>query len=178
MNARVLLILLMITVLLALTKRYRRIGVPLSVVLMGLILWQTVNSVSGSSQAVTDSLSTSSVSSIVTLPASAVQLSHMILSGNGAPWRLSGEVTNTATIDIGAVKILITRRTCDTAETELTKCKVLWQGEHTQRIKLAAGASQSFEADDWSHTPVPRQVGVLRDQFEVIDVVQSFSVTN
>jgi hypothetical protein len=152
MNARVLLILLMVTVLLALTQRYRRIGMSLSAVLIGLIIWQVMNSVPGTATGSSVASSGTAASSAASVSVNAVRLSRMQLSGNGAPWRLTGELLNTADPNVSAVKIVIERHACASNETETSNCKLLWQGEHTLRIRLAPSVSQSVDENIWSHT--------------------------
>lgn len=170
MNARALLFLLIVTMLLALTRRYRRIGVSLGVVLVALILWQTLSSVSGPVPAVIDVPASSGSASVVTIPLESLSLSHMELNGTGAPWHLSGELTNNGLLAVNAVKLLLIRRSCSSASTDSGECKILWQGEHTLRIKLPAGASQSFEESVWSHTPIATPSGVIRDSFKIVEI--------
>jgi hypothetical protein len=175
MSIRVLLILLFVTVWLSLTKRYRRVGMPLCAIMIALIIWQTVSEVTEISKPVTVSSASSSSAFVVSLSPSAVQLSDMELTGNGAPWRLRGKLTNSAAVAISAVTVEITRHSCNSVTSEFASCKLVWQGIHTVRIKVPAGASEPFENDIWSHTPVSRQVGVIRDNFQVINSLQSAS---
>ena len=175
MNARALLFLLIITMLLALTRRYRRVGVSLGVVLVALIFWQTLSSVSGPAPAVTDAPKNSSGLSAVVIPLDSLSLSHMELKGTGAPWHLSGEVTNSGSVAVNAVKLLLIRRSCSSATTDSGECKILWQGEHTLRVSLPAGASQSFEESVWSHTPVATPAGVIRDSFQIVEIIAQTS---
>lgn len=175
MNARVLLILLFVALLLAVSRRYRRIGLWSSGVLLLLVVWQLINSVVNMEKPAVAVVAPAPSSASTSLALDTVQLQQMVLSGSGAPWLLTGEVTNTSTAQINAVKVQIIRRSCETVDLPDSRCEVLWQGEPTLRIRLLARDSQRVEEKIWSHSPVPRPKGVVRDSFLVTGLETSLT---
>ena len=167
MNARALLLLLMLTVALALTPRYRREGLILSAVLIVLMGWQLW--VPTASNLRTPQASVASTpSQAVALPTEQIQLTSPVLTGDGAPWRLAGTLTNHAQSMLREVRLLIVRRSCSLPDQAFDQCLLVWQGEHTLQIKIPTGATQSFEVSVWSHDSVPKPVGLVRDQIQVV----------
>lgn len=166
MNARVLFILLVVMLLLAFTRRYRRIGLMGSVVLTLLIAWlgiqTTLVSAPPVSQATSASSSVSSAPRIAGLHWLEVQL-----SGNGAPWHLSGRMQNTSAMTIKAVRLQITRFDCPVIDSPPTDCELIWQGTHTLRMDLPAASTIKVEESFYSHGAAPRVKYMARDAIDI-----------
>ena len=167
MNARALLLLLLLTVALALTPRYRRVGLILSAVLIVLMGWQLLAPTASHLSKPPANVVSNPVQASA-LPIEQVQLTSAVLSGDGAPWRLAGVLTNHAKVMVREVQLLIVRRSCDLPDQAFDQCLLVWQGEHTLQIKIPTGTTQSFEASVWSHDSVPKPAGVVRDQIQVV----------
>ena len=170
MNARVLFILLIVTALLAMTQRWRRAGMALSTVLLLLIIWQMFNALPIAPPVTTQAASSATTSMPMLAASESVQLLQAQLTGNGAPWRISGELHNQSAQRIIAVKLHLERRSCTDVNMSDDACNLIWQGDHTLRVTLAASSSQGFEDSVWSHDPVPRATGVIRDRISVAAV--------
>lgn len=171
MNARALLIFLLMTVLLGFSQRFRRLGVALSAVVVVLIIWQSLSSVATFSTLPSKPVQVSETKRVITLRVDSLQLNNMKLVGSGAPWHLLGKLINTSDKTVSEVKIRVGRYSCNSVDQATSMCKVLWQGEYTLRSKLIAGASESIDVDLWSHSPVVPQAGAVRDTFEVVSAV-------
>jgi hypothetical protein len=176
MNARLLFILLIASVLLAFTAKFRRVGVVLSVVLLLLLSWFNIAPPTGvrgaKSPSASSSNSLSSKSSpVINLSADTVKLIDMQLSGSGAPWQLTGRAHN-ANIElvIRAFTLRFTRLDCPTITAVAEDCTRNWQGEHTVRLQLAPAATQKVDEAIWSHEAVPRLKGVARVDIVVLNV--------
>ena len=167
MNARALLLLLLLTVALALTPRYRRLGLILSAVLIVLMGWQLLVPTSSTVQTLPVQ-STANTAQVTVIPPQQVQLNSVTLSGNGAPWQLVGSLTNQASVGLREVKLQIVRRSCESEAQPFDECRLVWQGEHTLQVKTPSGARQAFDVNVWSHDSVPKPAGLVRDQIQVV----------
>jgi hypothetical protein len=176
MNARLLFILLIASVLLAFTAKFRRVGVVLSVVLLLLLVWFNITPPTGVSGAKSPSASSSNSlsaksSTVLNVSIDTVQLIDMQLSGSGAPWQLSGRVHNANTDRvIKAFTLRVTRLDCPTITAAVEDCTRNWQGEHTVRLQLAPAATQKIDEAIWSHEAVPRLKGIARVDIVVANV--------
>ena len=167
MNARALLFLFILTMILALSPRYRRQGVVLSAILLVLMLWQFLLPSKTPLSALPPATS-SSVAISTPLATQAVLLNSVVLSGNGAPWRLVGELTNQAKVTLREVKLVIERRDCKSAQQPFDECQALWQGEDTLQVKMTPNQRYAFDVKVWSHDPVPAPTGLARDRVQVV----------
>lgn len=168
MNIRVLFILLVISVLLTFSKRLRTAGLALSAVIGSLLLWFTVQqtlTVQTPEAAVASVASSTSV--ITELPVPTINLR---LDGNGAPWRLVGNIQNTASVARRSVSLNLERFDCPTSDTGLADCVLLWQGQHDLRISMPAASTVKVDESFYSHGAVPRLTGVARDRITIIRV--------
>jgi hypothetical protein len=169
MNVRVLFILLLVSVLLAFTPRFRRIGLTSCALLVALLMWINLRE----SQQPDEPSQTSSVQSNSSSTAAATQPRAKIialqLDGRGAPWHLIGRVQNISDSPIQWVRLNIERYDCPTDLAVLTDCNLLWQGEHIARLPIAAGATGKIDESFYSHVPVPAHKGVLRDRILMAD---------
>lgn len=168
MNIRILFILLVISLLLTLSKRLRTAGLALSAVLGSLLLWFTVQQTLTvqTPEAAVDGVA-SSAASVTALPIPTINLR---LDGSGAPWRLIGNIQNTANVALHSVSLNLERFDCPTSDTDLADCMLLWQGQHDLRIGMPALGTAKIEESFYSHGAVPRLSGVARDRITVIGV--------
>lgn len=176
MNARLLFILLIITVLLAFTAKFRRLGVVLSGVLLLLLIWFNVAppaAVKDERAANGRTLTVASLPSpvIINLPASTLQLLDIQLTGDGAPWQLKARVRNTnSDAAIKSFTLQITRFDCPTISAASVDCSLNWHGDHTVRVLMPAAATQMIDETIWSHDTPPRVQGVSRTEVVVTNV--------
>lgn len=163
MNARLLFILLAISLVLAFTRRYRKLGFSLSAVLLLLLVWFTVHQ----PQTMSEPAVRSSSSAVASMPVTSVQLLDLRLSGDGAPWLLSGSLLNVSAAALKSIELQIVRWDCPTATSPISECQMLWQGQHIIRKPLMAGGNAKLDERFYSHESAPRPQGVTRDQFTV-----------
>lgn len=168
MNIRILLVVLAFSLLLAVTRRWRIVGLVFSAMLVVLLVWFTVQQpvTSMEPDAITDS-SSSSVAARIPRIAPVVTLQ---LEGNGAPWRLLGSVVNPGDVSIRSITLKVERLDCPSVESIDADCDVAWQGQHTLRMNIAATKSVRIDDSFYSHEPVPRLEGVARDRIIVVGV--------
>lgn len=164
MNVRVLLILLLVSVVLAFMPRFRRIGLALSALWVGLILWATIREMQLPDEAALLPVETQATSPVVPTLQARVDIVAVQLEGRGAPWRLTGKVQNVGEVPVKWFRLHIERYDCATANTELADCTLIWQGEHTARTPIAVGATAKLDESFYSHGSVPMQKGEHRDQ--------------
>lgn len=165
MNIRVLLVLLAISLMLACIPRWRKPGAIASVLFAALLIWFTVKQSAPQPQpAPTNSVSSAAQVSrtppIVTLR----------LEGNGAPWRISGSITNSSDTPIRSITLQVERLDCPVEDSQEMDCAQVWRGQHTLRMLIAAHATVKIDESFYSHEPVPRLKGAARDDISVINL--------
>ncbi len=165
MNIRILFLLLLISALLSLSNRHRKIAALLACASLVLLLWtlfQQSRPLPVKSMAATKSSISSSAQSSIYLPAVSLRL-----QGNGAPWKLRGEVRNDAEKTLQVIRLRITRLSCPTADSVNSVCTPLWSGTHDLRINLPANTTRQVDESFYSHDAVIRATGIVRDNIEV-----------
>lgn len=167
MNIRILLTLLALSLLLAFTRRWRSVGLAASGVLVVLLIWFIVQQPVTNKElaTVTGNRSSSVVQTSRIAPEVVLQL-----DGNGAPWRLLGTIINPSDALIRSITLTVQRLDCPSADSMDTDCDVVWQGQHTLRVNIAAAKSTKVDDSFYSHEPVPRLKGVPRDRITVTGV--------
>lgn len=168
MNARTLLILLLVTLVLVFIPRYRRIGIALSVPLLLLVIWQSLSSLADSSTVQLPQATHQAAPQITQVPVEMLRLEQAELTGTGAPWRLTAVLVNASDMTVNAVELKIERFSCTTATTAFEQCALVWQGRQNLLIKLEPGQRNAIDIPMWSHNPVRLPKGVVRDRFEVL----------
>jgi hypothetical protein len=167
MNIRVILILLAISVLLAYTPRWRKVGLCTSAVLVLLLVWFTVK------QPVVENQNTRAPTSSASSAAQVSRLAPTVnlrLDGSGAPWRLSGTIINQSDMPIRSITLQVDRLDCPAAISAEIDCTSVWRGRHTLRMRIAANATVKINESFYSHEPTPRLTGMARDHIGVIDL--------
>lgn len=170
MNIRVLFILLIVALLLSWHGRFRRIGVILSALLLVAIAWvamqPTPESASNSSITTTAPTRTPLVYGVENLV-----LEGFTLSGNGAPWRVTGEVRNQhPTLTAKSAVLGIERLDCASPSTPAADCSLNWRGQMTLDLALKPSKSRRIEQELWNHSAVPRIDNIERLRFTVLRV--------
>lgn len=171
MNARLLYVLLVLSVALAFSARFRRAGIALSAILVVLIAWVNVRSDRAVAPVVNPATPASaSAANVKTLPVSAVELIDPQLTGTGAPWQVSGRARNGSNATVNQFTLRVTRFDCPNDNAAADDCTVNWQGERTVHLRLPPQAIKTFNEALWSHDPAPRIVGGVRVEFAVLAV--------
>jgi hypothetical protein len=167
-NIRILLFLLLVSLLLAFTRRWRIVGLILSAALVAILVWFTANqSVTNQDSGTSPVVSTSNAAKQVPPAAPTVTLQ---LSGNGAPWRLVGTIANPGDVPIRSITLNVERLDCPSSDSTQADCDVVWHGQHTLRMQIAATNSARIDESFYSHQTVPRLAGVARDRITAIGV--------
>jgi hypothetical protein len=169
MNVRVLFILLLVSVLLAFSPRFRRIGLTSCALLVALLLWINIREAQQPDEPDQTSSTQSNSRSTSAPNQPHAKIIVMQLDGRGAPWHLMGSVQNVSDLSIQWVRLNIERYDCPTDLAALTDCSLLWQGEHIARLPIAAGATDKIDESFYSHVAVPLQKGMLRDRITLVD---------
>jgi hypothetical protein len=167
MNVRVLLLLLLVSVVLAFRPRFRRIGLVSSALLVALILWVNIREWQLPDEPEPMIAESSVNNSTATALPPRVDIIAVQLEGRGAPWHLTGSVRNVGEVPVKWLRLHIERYDCPAASTAIADCTLLWQGEHTVRVAIAAGATAKLDESFYSHGAVPQQKGELRDQIAI-----------
>ena len=167
MNVRVLFILLLISMVLAFTPRFRRTGLIAGTLLLTLLLWVNIREAQLPDEPeprLTTHADSSSISSTASPSANIVVVQ---LEGRGAPWHLTGSLQNVGTVPIRWLRLAIERYDCPSADAAVSDCSLQWQGEHIVRITVVAGATGKFDESFYSHVAVPATNGVIRDHIVI-----------
>ena len=99
---------------------------------------------------------------------SSVQAERRQLTGSGAPWTLTGRLTNTSQLyRITSVTLNIERRDCYASAPDPSGCVLQWQGGETVFIDVPPGEWREFSSAIWLHGSLPRQRGETRDTFQI-----------
>jgi hypothetical protein len=170
MNVRVLFILLLISVVLAFTPRFRRIGLIAGTLLLALLLWVNIREAQLPDEpdpVRATHADTSSVSSAVSSRANIIAVQ---LVGRGAPWHLTGSVQNVGTTPINWLRLSIERYDCPTVDAPVSDCSLQWQGEHILRATIAAGMTSKFDESFYSHVALPATKGMTRDHIVIVGI--------
>ncbi len=165
MNIRILLILFVGSLLLAATGRWRVVGSTLSVILAALLIWFIANQPAANQDSDSPALGPSTVTQMPRI----APVVTLLLDGNGAPWRLSGTIANPRDTPISSITLNVERLDCPLADSAEDDCNVVWRGQHTLRISIAAAKSTRVDDSFYSHETVPRLKGVARDHITVMD---------
>jgi hypothetical protein len=168
MNVRVLIAFLLVSVVLAFLPRTRRIGLALTALCMALLVWVNIHEARQPDEPEPSIAKRSELPMPVATP-SRINFISVQLSGRGAPWLLSGQLHNTGDVAIKWLRIHIERYDCPTVEAAVSECNSMWQGDHTARLAIPAGASVKVEESFYSHVAVPLVKGVTRDRIAIVD---------
>ena len=156
-------------------RKLRRVGVIVTVVLLALLGWaiERSNPWAPTPEATQQREAARTVSppTSESPPLSSVTTQQLQLRGNGAPWTLTGRLTNTSQrYHITSVTLKIERRDCYADAPDPSGCVVQWQGKETVFASIPAGEWREFSSAIWLHGSPPRTHGETRDSFEIVAV--------
>jgi hypothetical protein len=169
MNVRVLFILLLVSLVLAFTPRFRRVGFTAGALLLVLLVWVNVHEARQPDEVDPVVSEHSSGSSTSIAAVSSANIPTIQLEGRGAPWHLLGSVRNVSSGPIKWLRLSIERYDCPTPDPAISDCSLIWQGEHIVRATIAAGAVSKIDESFYSHVAVPATKGVIRDHIVIAD---------
>lgn len=146
----------------------RVIGCVLLAVILGWGLYQRLGQRPETSAATARGRSASPAAVSAPIPLQQIEISNIKLTGSGAPFELSGRITNhTADMHLTTTTLRTTRRDCYAGAMDPTGCVVIWQDQHWIRWRVPAGETREFVETLWAHTPVPRIRGTIKDEHEL-----------
>ena len=165
----------LVLVLTLTVPKLRRAGVIIAVILLVLLGWaiQRSDPWAPTTEATQqrEASRTLPVPNTDSPPLSALNAEHLLLTGSGAPWTLTGRLTNTSqTHRITSVTFKIERRDCYTSAPDPSGCVLQWQGSDTAFVDLPPNEWREFSSAIWLHGSLPRPRGETRDSFQVTAV--------
>lgn len=155
--------------------KFRRAGVILGVVLLILLAWaiQRSNPWKPTPEATQQREASRTIPPPVadSPPLNAVNAEKLQLSGSGAPWTITGRLTNASQrYRITSVTLKIERRDCYGGAPDPSGCVMQWQGVDTVFVAISPGEWREFSSAIWLHGSLPRTRGETRDTFEITAV--------
>lgn len=161
----------LLLVLIVLLPRYRKWGLALAGVFALVLLWAMQRSNFGGIETGlkgTAAVNTNTAAAITALPLDIVQTDNLRLSGNGAPWRFTGRLTNVSDkFQISSASFDIARADCYENADSPAGCLPIWQGKQTVAIAIPPQQSRDFSIEIWLHGSALRLKGAARDQFKL-----------
>lgn len=103
------------------------------------------------------------------IPLEHIELHNLELSGGGAPFRLTGSVSNKSeTLLLKSLMLDITRRDCFEGALDPSGCNVLWEVRHWIELSVPPQERRDFAVSIWARGDAPRAVGTTRDEFKIV----------
>jgi hypothetical protein len=156
---------------LLMVPRLRPAAVAGLVILGALLLWGVIERVRGTDPADLPERGRPSTPAAVTqsFPLEDVVLDTVELTGAGAPFKLSGRVSNaSAQMRLKSFMIDITRHDCYEGALDPSGCVVRWQSRQWVEVGVPPQEARDFVTSIWERGDVTRVVGKSRDAFKVI----------
>jgi hypothetical protein len=150
--------------------RLRPIAVVGCVILGGLLVWGVAQRLRGTDPAQLPERGrpTTPATILQTLPIEQVKVSNLQLTGGGAPFRLTGRVMNeSATLRLKSFMLDISRRDCHSDSLDPSGCALLWHVRQWIELSVPPQEERDFAVSIWARGDAPRQLGTLRDTFDV-----------
>jgi hypothetical protein len=98
-----------------------------------------------------------------------IELKHALLTGGGAPFKLSGTLANaSSTMEIRSVALDITRRDCHAEALDPSGCTVLWHNRHWVHLLVPVMQEREFAVSIWARGDAPRAIGTAQDDFAIV----------
>ena len=157
--------------LLLLVPRLRPAAIAGLVILGALLLWGVVERVLGTDSANAPERGRPSTPAAVTqnFPVEDIELNQVELTGAGAPFRLTGRVTNrSAQMRLKSFMLDITRHVCFEGALDPSGCVVRWHSRQWVEISVPPQETRDFATSVWERGDVTRLQGKGRDEFELI----------
>jgi hypothetical protein len=109
------------------------------------------------------------VSASAPVAAESVGIADLKMTGSGAPWEVSGTVSNKlGTQALRSVTLRITRSDCYEGALDPSGCVLLWQGDPLVEVRVPPDEHRAFVSRIWPHGTIARAKGQARDEFKVI----------
>ncbi len=103
------------------------------------------------------------------IPEEEIELHDLTLSGGGAPFRLTGSVSNqSSSVRLTSLMLDITRRDCHEGALDPSGCTVLWQTRQWVELSVPPQERRDFAVSIWARGEAPRAVGTTQDEFKII----------
>lgn len=103
------------------------------------------------------------------VPLDSLVVADLRLAGAGAPFELSGRITNnTRDLLLRSVTLHVTRRDCYEGALDPSGCVILWQDRPWVPVSIPPGESREFATSIWMRGAAGRPRGRVEDSFEVI----------
>jgi hypothetical protein len=151
--------------------RLRPIAIVGCVILGGLLAWGVAQRLRGTDPAQLPERGrpTTPAIRLQAVPVEQVKISGLQLTGGGAPFRLTGRVMNVSeTIRLKSFMLDISRRDCHPDTLDPSGCAILWHGRQWIELSVPPQEERDFAVSIWARGDAPRQLGTLRDAFEVV----------
>lgn len=160
-----------VLILLLAVPRARPAAVLGCVVLGAMLAWAVVQRWNEPGTAVVSERGrpTTPAQQLQALPVETLEVSELTLSGGGAPYRLSGRVTNGSdTLRLKSLMVDIKRSDCHAGALDPSGCAVRWRARHWVEVTVPPHETRAFEVAIWARGEAPGQVGTVRDDFEIV----------
>lgn len=157
--------------LLLLVPRLRPAAIAGLVILGALLLWGVIERVRGNDPANLPERGRPSTPAAVTqtFPVEDLELNEIALTGAGAPFKLSGRVTNnSAHMRLKSFMLDITRHDCYEGALDPSGCVVRWHSRQWVEVGVPPQEARDFVTSIWERGDVTRVQGKARDEFKII----------
>lgn len=150
-------------------RRTRRFGIAVGGMVLLVLAWAMLRSNFGGRAPQSPKLPAAVPAQTPAPPLSSIAVQDLRLTGNGAPWRFSGTVTNLSPdYHVTAAVFGITRADCYEGVGTPDGCQVVWSGEQTVLLNVPAGQARNFSVDIWLRGSALRLKGTPKDRFTLL----------
>lgn len=149
--------------------RLRAVGIAGSVILGLMLSWGVVQRWLNQEPTETRGHPSAPTSAIRAFPLDSLQYRDLRIAGNGAPFELRGQMTNTSSgLRLRSFTAQIERRDCYEGALDPSGCVVLWSSRQWVELALAPGESREFASSFWTRGEVPRIRGTVQDEITIV----------
>jgi hypothetical protein len=154
------------------SPRWRPGAIVGCVVLAVLLAWgmvQRLNQERAPSVAVERGRPGSPALTLKAVPLAEVVAEDLRLSGEGAPFELTGRIRNDSRdTQLRSITIQMTRRDCYDGALDPSGCVVLWEDQRWIELAIAPQQMRPFQVAIWARGAATRARGKTKDEFRVI----------
>lgn len=157
--------------LLLLVPRLRPAAIAGLVILSALLLWGVIERVRGTDSADTIERGRPSTPAAITqsFPIEDIELSGVLLTGAGAPFKLAGRVSNaSAQMRLKSFMVDITRHDCYEGALDPSGCVVRWHSRQWVEVGVPPQQARDFDTSIWERGDATRLMGQSRDEFKIV----------